>query len=117
MCGTRAKGWPQESLPVLRRKIADWLVTLPPDAVIVHGAANGVDRIAAQEADKLGFVTEPHAADWAVHGRGAGPIRNEWMARLGADLCVAWWNGVSTGTDDMVRRARAHGIPTEVRIP
>ena len=103
---------------MLRRKIAGWLATLPPDSVIVHGGANGVDTIAKQEAEKLGLTVEPpHLADWKQWGKAAGPIRNEWMARLGADLCVAWWNGVSTGTDDMVRRARAHGIPTEVRIP
>lgn len=84
--------------------------------LIVHGATRGADRIADEEAGKLGFLTEPHPADWERHGKAAGPIRNEEMAQAGAALCIVFWDGkVShSGTMDMVRRAYQHGIPSEV---
>lgn len=77
--------------------------------VVVHGAARGADRLAAEIAENWGLATEAHPADWKAHGKGAGPVRNEEMARLGADLCIAFPGGA--GTADMVRRAEAHGIP------
>ena len=86
-----------------------------PDPVVVHGAARrGADRLVEDEAGKAGLLTEPHPADWERFGKGAGVIRNEEMAALGAVLCVAFWDGVSTGTRDMLDRAAQHGIPTLV---
>lgn len=98
-----------------------------------HGwHARGLDFIAAQEAERYGWVLEPHPADWEGPCRptcrpghrkrrrdgtwvcpAAGPYRNQEMADSGADVCLAWPGG--TGTADMVRRARAAGIPV-VRV-
>lgn len=97
-----------------RQQIASRLFDLPPDSTIVHGAAGGADRIAAQEAEKLGLLVEPWPAMWEAHGKRAGLIRNEQMAVMGADLCIAFWDGRSTGTAHMLTQARAHGIPVEV---
>lgn len=107
ICGSR--GWGD------RKRIENRLFDISPDAVIVHGAARGVDRIAHQEAEKAGFVVEPHPADWERYGKAAGFIRNEEMAKLGADLCICFWDGKSRGTLDMMERAAAHGIPIEVQ--
>jgi hypothetical protein len=85
-----------------------------PDPVIVHGAARGADRLAEDEAGKAGLLTEAHPADWDAHGKRAGVLRNEHMASLGADLCVAFWDGQSTGTAHMMRTAEAHGIPVRI---
>jgi len=82
--------------------------------LIVHGAARGADRIAGEEAGKLGFHTEEHPADWDRLGKAAGFIRNEEMAALGASLCIAFWDGKSRGTWDMVERAKKHGIDWEI---
>ena len=84
--------------------------------LIVHGAARGADRIADEEAGKLGLHTEPHPADWERHGKAAGVIRNEEMAALGASLCVAFWDGRSRGTWDMIERAKTHSIPYEIHF-
>jgi hypothetical protein len=43
-------------------------------------------------------------------------MRNEEMAALGADLCIAFWDGRSTGTKDMVDRAYDHGIEVELQV-
>lgn len=88
-----------------------------PDPVIVHGAARGADRLADDEAGKAGLVTESHPADWQRYGKRAGIVRNEEMAALGADLCIAFWDGQSTGTRHMLDVAERHGIPTETVRP
>lgn len=83
--------------------------------MIVHGAARGADRIAGQEAQKAGLRVEEHPANWDLHGKAAGLLRNERMAQLGADLCIAFWDGSSKGTLDMMERAAKYGIPIEVQ--
>lgn len=106
VCGSRS--WTD------RTAIAERLCDLPSDTVIVHGAARGADQIAGQEAQKLGLLVEPHAADWETHGKSAGFVRNREMAALGADLCLAFWDGRSRGTAMMVDLAEKHGIPLEL---
>ncbi len=106
VCGSR--GWTD------RERVADRLFDVPTDATIVHGDTKGADRLAHQEAEKLGLLVEPHPADWDKHGKGAGPYRNTEMAKLGADLCIAFWDGRSRGTLDMIQRAVLFSIPVDV---
>jgi hypothetical protein len=82
-----------------------------PDWVIVHGAARGADTIADLWAKMTGYEVEPHPADWGRHGKAAGPIRNQEMVALGADLCLAFPVPGSRGTLDCIERARAAHIP------
>ena len=113
VCGSR--GWHD------RKVIADTLngIVLEfgcifPDPTIVHGAARGADRLCADEAGKAGMLVEAHPADWEQHNKAGGFIRNEKMAALGADLCIAFWDGQSNGTKDMMDRAKKHDIPVRV---
>lgn len=57
-------------------------------------------------------------ADWETHGKAAGPIRNEEMAKYvaenGGGHCVAFWDGSSTGTWHMIDTARRYGLQTRV---
>ncbi len=76
--------------------------------VLVHGGATGADDLAAQWAERFGIEAEAHPAQWSI-GRKAGPLRNAKMARLGAALCVAFPG--NDGTADMIRKAKAAGIP------
>jgi hypothetical protein len=76
---------------------------------IKHGKCRtGADRLANRWAELEGVEVEPFPADWARHGRAAGPIRNQAMADSGADGCVAFPGGA--GTADMATRAEAAGI-------
>lgn len=90
-----------------------------PALTVVHGAARGVDEAAGALARGLGITVEEFPAGWATHGRAAGHIRNQAMLEAGADLVVAIkagfnWKLDRGGTEDMVRRARAAGVPTYV---
>ena len=81
-----------------------------PEFVVVHGAAKGLDTIAANMAAHYRLRAEAHPADWTTHGKRAGPIRNQAMVDLGADICLAFPTASSVGTWDCVRRANRAGI-------
>jgi hypothetical protein len=85
---------------------------------VINGGARGADAIAGHWASLNGEPGETYPADWRQHGKAAGPIRNQQMLTEGKPEVV--WAFVtkpleeSRGTADMVRRARAAGIPTYV---
>ena len=92
----------------IRQTLAEYHQNPPP--VLVCGDAPGADREAATVAAYLlGWRVERHPAQWDRHGRAAGPIRNQHMADLGADLVLAFPGG--RGTAHMVRCAQRAGIP------
>lgn len=79
-----------------------------PIMIVVHGDAPGADRLAKEWAQERGIEQEAHPADWKRLGEIAGPVRNDGMAQLGADGCIAFPGG--RGTADMCGRAEAAGI-------
>lgn len=98
------------------------------DAVLVHGGARGVDRMAAAAWISLGGTALPYRARWSQCARGcppnhlrqnggrrycptAGHRRNARMVADGADLCVAFSRDGSAGTNDCVHRAQGAEIP------
>lgn len=91
------------------RSVLTELAGQHPTAILVHGDARGLDRLAASIALDIGWQVEPHPADWQRNGRGAGPIRNQEMVDSGADLCLVFSGG--NGTADCRRRAVKAGIP------
>ena len=86
------------------------------DAVI-HGDAVGADRFAGEWARLREIEEVPFPADWATHGRAAGPIRNKQMLDEGRpDLVVAVPG--ERGIANMVMQATAAGVPVhEVSLP
>lgn len=90
----------------------------PSKVTVVHGACpTGADIIADDWCISADFLAERHPADWGTHGKAAGPIRNQEMVDLGADICLAFPLGASRGTRDCMRRAEAAGIPVKVIEP
>lgn len=82
---------------------------LDPGDTIVSGCAKGADSLALVYArqPENDYSTEEFPADWEKHGKAAGPIRNQEMSQV-ADILVAFWDGKSRGTKDMIERmARA----------
>lgn len=99
--------------PEAAELVRDFIASLPADAVIVSGGAGGVDSLAAESAHARGLRVVVYPADWKKHGRRAGLIRNTQIVEDCTEL-VAFWNGVSRGTMDSVRKARERGIPVRV---
>jgi SLOG family YspA-like protein len=67
----------------------------------VCGCANGVDVLGSQWADINKIPIKHFPAKWDLHGRSAGYVRNQEMAKY-ADALVAVWDGKSKGTGHMI---------------
>lgn len=83
-----------------------------PGDTLVQGGAAGADAIAARYWQNFGPV-ETHRADWDRHGKAAGPIRNQHMVSLGADLCLAFIKNNSRGATHCADLAEGAGIETQ----
>ena len=83
------------------------------DIVIVSGHASGADALGERYAQERGLQLETYPADWKAHGRAAGPIRNENMARV-ANALIAFWDGKSRGTKNMIETARKYNLKVAV---
>ncbi len=79
--------------------------------VIIHGGAAGADTCAEAAARAAHFAIERYPADWDKHGKKAGVLRNQLMIETQPDLVLAFWDGVSRGTSDMIERAVKAGTP------
>lgn len=124
---TGSRNWTDAEM--IRRALAEVVDSYPQDwdprgIVLVHGGCNvkrngratetppkGADAIAHTLWKSWGLAVDMCKAQWARHGRAAGPIRNKLMVDLGADLCLAFILDESAGATDCVRRAREAGIP------
>ena len=82
---------------------------------VVSGGAAGVDTMGERWARLNGIPIKVFPAKWKVHGKAAGPIRNQEMAEYANGL-VAVWDGKSSGTKDMINRAKAEGLQVYILI-
>jgi hypothetical protein len=80
---------------------------------IITGSARGADTLGAQYADDNHIPSVLLPADWRRHGRSAGYIRNEEMARNATHL-LAFWDGKSKGTGHMIDIAYKHKLKVKV---
>ena len=83
------------------------------EITIFHGGCRGVDSLAKQWADENNIKVKEYPADWSNLGRSAGPLRNEEMAKDG-HILIAFYNGKSTGTANMISQARKYKLKTLV---
>lgn len=81
---------------------------------IICGKARGVDSIGEIYAKIFDIQVESFPADWnGPHKKAAGFIRNQAMADYAepeVDGLIAVWDGKSTGTLDMIRRANKRNL-------
>lgn len=96
---------------ILRDELDELLAKLD-DPIIVSGGAEGADKLGEQ------YAFENWLEKRVFHypkgeGKSGGPIRNAEMAKY-ADCLIAFWDGRSPGTRDMIETAKAQGL--QVRI-
>lgn len=116
---TGSRHWPVPSL--VRNDLHSWFI-LPEvtTLVVVHGACpTGADLFAQEFCDEYeswspffgkDLIPEPHPAHWHTYGSAAGPIRNQEMVDLGADIVLAYPAADSVGTVDCMTKAVAAGL-------
>ncbi len=83
-------------------------------AEIITGGATGADALGKRYANEYGYLHREIKADWHKHGKAAGPIRNQAMAKIGNYL-ICYWDGESKGTASMIAEARKAGIPCNIQ--
>lgn len=84
-----------------------------PITLVICGMANGPDLIGKEWAEHRGIPVLSSPANWSKYGPAAGPIRNSEMAKE-AEALIAFWDGVSTGTKDMIKKMK--GRPNRIII-
>ncbi|SNR65722.1 Protein of unknown function [Lutibacter agarilyticus] len=84
------------------KQICDHFLQDQNNIEIVSGAYyKGADKLGEQYAKEKGYKLTQFPADWNKHGKSAGPKRNQQMANY-ADALIAFWDGKSKGTYNMI---------------
>ena len=81
---------------------------------VIQGGCRGADIIGRAAALDLGCYVEQYDADWDLHGKAAGPIRNLKMIEDGKpDLALVFHTDLfkSKGTKNMVKLLKKHKAP------
>ena len=81
--------------------------------VILSGTSYRITSIINQYSYEHNFITIPFDAEWGKYGKNAGNISNEKMINC-ADALIAFWDGKSTFTANLINMAKAKGLKTVV---
>ncbi len=102
----------------IQREIKGQGITKTSEFKIISGGARGADRIGETFAEEFDLNLEIIPADWDKHGKSAGPIRNRQMAEhaksLGEGMLIAFWDGKSRGTKNMIDIATRMGFVVKI---
>ena len=84
---------------------------------IISGGARGADSLGEQYAKENSIPLKIFPAEWDKHGKAAGFIRNEQMAKYieGSGQLIALHFKESKGTAHMISLANNYGIKTFVK--
>ena len=107
---------------LLRNKLDNFISELNQkypgkQVAIITGAAKGADQLGSLYARSHNIPLKEFPADWNTYGRAAGPIRNQQMldfALHGIPALIAFWDGESRGTKNMINIAKRCNVQTEV---
>lgn len=84
-----------------------------PSDTIISGRAKGADSLGEKFAEAHHVEVELFPADWDTHKKAAGVLRNRTMAEH-ADALIAFWDGGSKGTKNMIDTALRLGLEVHV---
>lgn len=83
---------------------------------VFSGKSGNVDNAGERWAKYSNRPVFDYHANWEEYGPGAGPIRNREMAK-NADALIAVWDGLSSGTKNMIEEAVKNRLAVLVFIP
>lgn len=93
--------------------VCDFTLKKYTDIEVVSGGAKGADALGEKYAREKEYPVIKFPANWKKNGKAAGPIRNKKMAEY-ADALIAFWDGKSKGTKNMIYLAREHKLKIRV---
>ena len=94
-------------------EVCNYMLSQQTEVEIVSGGAKGADKLGEKYAKEKNYKLKVFPADWNTHGKAAGYIRNEEMAKY-ADALIAFWDGESKGTKHMIDLATKHNLKIKV---
>lgn len=97
----------------LLEKKLDRIIGKRSNLEIVSGGAKGADYWGAFWAIERTLPVTEFKANWDKYGKSAGPIRNKKMAEY-ADALIAFWDGKSKGTENMIKLAKEYNLKIRV---
>lgn len=86
--------------PLLKNEVDNFIGTLS-NTEIVSGTAAGADQLGERYAQEHNIPIKRFPANWELHGKKAGYLRNVEMAEY-ATRCICFWDGKSKGTKMMI---------------
>jgi len=96
------------------RQICDNILQGQTNIEIVSGAYyKGADKLGEQYAKERNYKITQFPANWNQYRKAAGPKRNEQMANY-ANALIAFWDGKSRGTKNMIDLAKQFNLKIEV---
>lgn len=110
----------EDRLDLTMNELFGMMVRLHPEKLeVVSGMARGADRLGREWAIDNMIAVKEMPADWDTYGKQAGWLRNNDMAEYarnaaGPGVLVAFWDGTSTGTKNMITLGLTHGLEVHV---
>jgi len=106
-----------EDYEVFSKFVGECIKDLKPceKITILSGHCRGTDLMAERYADEMGYGIEIYPADWKKYGRAAGPKRNMVMIE-NSDAVIAFRDGKSRGTKNLVEMAKKKNIPVYLKL-
>lgn len=93
----------------------DNLAQYLPDNIeeIISGGAKGIDMAARAYAEKNAIRLLEFLPDYRKFGKAAPFVRNKAIVEA-ADFVLAFWDGESRGTKNVIENCRRNGVPFQV---
>lgn len=99
---------------LLKTKVSYYTFEMnPDDTEIVSGGCRGADKLGERYANEYKLSCNVIGADWGNFITSAGPIRNQAMAKYASHL-IAFWDGKSKGTKNMIELAKKLGLTVRI---
>jgi hypothetical protein len=80
---------------------------------VIIGGAQGADSLAAQYALEKNIKLTVYKPDWSKYGRSAGIVRNKEIIS-NCDYCIAFWDGISKGTESSINLCKKLNKPYKI---
>lgn len=114
VCGSR--GWTDETTirVVLAAERHENVWSWP--TVLIHGAADGADMLAAKIALSMGYDVRAFPPNYKANGSAAPHVRNDEMLQQAPARVYAFWDGKSRGTQSVIDKAAKLGIRCTVEV-
>lgn len=95
------------------KEFCDKVLINQTDIEIISGGARGSDKLGERYAKEKGYSLKIFKADWDKLGKRAGMLRNTDMSNY-ADALIAFWNGESRGTKNMLKQAKGKNLKIKI---